>query len=400
MTRTLCHTSGDFMARVLNTLILLQGLHLVKIVSSSGVQATEVSYSSVLQNLPGSLKSYFHQIYSGPLGIRQPQHHLFSLNSYQLGFISIATTSLSAFFVLCAAIFMTNWARSFWNGGRPRLLSPFGSRSNPPKVTENDYSYVTNAEITQPGRTYDQSKKHPPAQSMETVGDTLLLKNGDNSYPVSFPFDSIYDGRLRIQDVKERLAVILGLPRGSERNIQLQSKGLLLNDDRKACRDFGLKNKSLMYFTIDDRQSHSDESTVESESVDDKKKRRRGRKGKKAANKRKDPNLTNQDASLSSRSETPPIQKIQGPMDKLTTLSNHFRTQLVPLCLDFIGSPPDDEKKKEFEYRKLSETMMNEVVLKLDAVETDGDNDAREMRRALVKEAQGVLNKLDAVMGK
>ncbi|POS86296.1 hypothetical protein EPUL_003101 [Erysiphe pulchra] len=388
------------MARVFNTLILLQGLHLVKVASSSGVQAAEVSHSSVLQNIPESLKSYFHQTYPGLLGIRQQQHHLFSLKSYQLGFPSVATTSLSAFFVLCAVILMTNWARSFWNGSRPRLLSPFGSRSHPPKVTENDYSYVTHAEITQPGRTYDKSKKYPPAQSAETVGDTLILKNGDNSYPVRFPVNSIYEGKLRIQDVKERLAAILNLPRGGERNIELQYKGLLLNDDLKACRDFGLQNKSWMYFTIDGKQSHSDESTVESESIEDKKKRRRGRKGKKAANKRKDPISTQQDASLSSRSETPPIQKSQGPIDKLTTLSNHFRTHLVPMCLEFIGSPPGDEKKKEFEYRKLSETMMNEVVLKLDAVETDGDNDAREMRKALVKEAQEVLNKLDAVMGK
>lgn len=399
MTRTSRQYSGVFMAKVFNTLILLQGLHFVKVVSSSEVQATELIQSSVLQNLPESFKKYFHQIYPVLLGVRERPHYSFSLKFYRLGFPSVTVTVLSAFLIFCAATFMTNWARSFWNGGRPRLLSPFGSRSHPPKVTENDYSYVTNAEITQPGRVYDQSKKHPPVQSVETIGDTLILKNGDNSYPVSFPVNSIYEGKLRIQDIKERLAAILNLPKGSERNIELEYKGLPLNDDLKACRDFGLKNKSWIYFTIDGKQGHSDESTLESESVEDKKKRRRGRKGKKAASKRKDPNLTHQD-SISSLSETPPTQKNQGPIDKLTSLSNHFRTHLVPLCLEFIGSPPEDEKKKEFEYRKLSETMMNEVVLKLDAVETDGDNDAREMRRALVKEAQEVLNKLDAKMGK
>ncbi|KAI6246269.1 hypothetical protein HI914_05253 [Erysiphe necator] len=398
-TRTVRHVSGDFMARILCSLVLLQGLQQVTAFSLK-LHAVEANNSSVLQNLPEQLKRFFHHVYSGLHDSHQLQLHLPDLKSFQEGFSSVATTSATIFFLVYLVTLMTNWARSIWNGGRPRLLSPFGSRQHPPKVTENDYSYITSAEITQPGRTYNQTKKPPPGPGIETVGDVLVLKNGVDSYPIRFPVNSIYEGKLRVIDVKERLAAVLNLPRGGERIIDLQYKGISLNEDLKACRDYGLKNESWIYFTIDSKTSHSDESTVDSENPEDKKKRRRGRKGKKAASRRREPSISHQEVSRSSRSVTPPTQRTSGPIDKLTKLSNHLHTNLAPLCYQFIESPPEDEKKKEFEYRKLSETMMNEVVLKLDAVETDGDNDAREMRKAIVKEAQEVLIKLDAVMAK
>lgn len=85
------------------------------------------------------------------------------------------------------------------------------------------------------------------------------------------------------------------------------------------------------------------------------------------------------------------------PMAKLDAIASKFHTELVPLAVQYMNNPPDEKSKREFEYKKLSETILTQIIFKLDGVETEGDPDARLKRKALVKEVQSMLGKLDEV---
>ena len=83
------------------------------------------------------------------------------------------------------------------------------------------------------------------------------------------------------------------------------------------------------------------------------------------------------------------------PMEEIDFLSHKFRTELVPQGLEFISSTPTDAKKRDFDYKRISETILSQIILKSDAVETDGDASAKPRRKQLLMEVQAFLHDVD-----
>lgn len=259
-----------------------------------------------------------------------------------------------------------------------------------PPVTNDDFSYITSEDLNE-GR---------HGRNASAADDILKVKHRGVTWPAHFPPYSISDGKLAVKDVKHRVGLLMGLSDRRTHGMKLLYKGRQLKDADAAVREYGVKNESELMAVVPEEDRREPEEDEELVIVDEEESRSQKRKAKKKASKKKksdrgDDSASNSNLDSPRSPPTPQPHTPLGPMQKLSELEGQFHDKWLPLCLNYIKAPPTGEKKREEEHRKISESIMAQIVLKLDEVDTDGNPDIRTRRKALVKEVQDTLKRLD-----
>lgn len=360
--------------------------------------------------------------------------------------------------ILLLLFSMSSWGGRIWSAGGGRY-SPFAATPSqaPPTVTEADYDYLGPEDIDPPvqhrndGYNFPAPAPHRITRTDSNTPDILILKHRNTIYPLHFPAYAIADGDITVGEVRRRAA--WETKTEDHHRIKLLYKGKKLGDDLRPCRDVGLKQNSEIMCVVSEASSlpshhQSSSSASEDEMIengisgpridvdgtirDDQPRDRSRRKGHRGGRKKKPASSTShpKDSATHLAPEMPystgsgarahspagrdhspapprpapsPAPPAQKPPPKLTNretleaLASRFHTEFVPQCVSFTANPPSDKKTRDFEYKKLSETILAQIILKLDAVETDGDDGLRAKRKELVMETQSMLSALDTV---
>ncbi|GIC93920.1 BAG family molecular chaperone regulator [Aspergillus udagawae] len=324
------------------------------------------------------------------------------------------TVALTVFACAIALVAMSWRFSDLWR------RSPYpAAKTTPPHISDSDYTYLTPEDIVDRPSGYAGAEEDEP--------DTLLLKHRKNTYALHFPAYAINDGALRVGELRRRAAEVTRTPNPAR--IKLLYKGKLLDDDTVPCRAEGLKQQSEVLCVVSEVQpgesTPSEGSEAEAEKADEaprpdevqsggeRRKRNRNRNKKKKGkgrNKTADaaageadglappaelPRPSSAGGSSALPAPSPNLKVLRTPLEQANALITYLRTVLLPLCEAYVAHPPTDPKARDFEHKKLSETILAQVILKADGIEPDGDEAARNARKALVKEAQAALTSLD-----
>ena len=169
--------------------------------------------------------------------------------------------------------------------------------------------------------------------------DVILVRHKGSLYKLKFPAFSLAEGLTLVGHLRQQAAIEFDVEDASR--VTLVYQGKTLKSDAKTCHEEGLKMRSEVLCVVK-----------------------------------------------------------RTPLEEIDFLTQKFRTELVPQGLEFISTQfmsntPAGDKKRDVEYRRVSETILTQILLKFDAIDTEGDSEARLRRKELVKEVQNFLNDLD-----
>ena len=357
---------------------------------------------------------------------------------------AILSTTLVAFLVL---VTMSSWRGPFFDFFR---RSPTYNPVPAPHVSDQDYSYISDGDLDAPPGSrapYGAGGRGAPiggdgggggnGGGDDSSPDILLLKHHKYKYTLEFPAYAIDDGALRVGHLRQRAAEVTRT--ADPDRVKLLYKGKLLDEDSLPCKAEGLKQESEVLCVVSEVQPGevSDPEMMDGgrnvvrgddgggggkKTGKNKKKNGKGKKNKNQKGATTDNIASPVPTPLQQPPPQPPQQQQQPkpqaistsasnlpapapnlknfntPLEQANALTGYFRSELLPPCNAYAAGTPTDTRIRDFEHKKLSETILAQVLLKADGIDSTGDPDARNARKALVKEAQEALNKLDAAL--
>lgn len=99
--------------------------------------------------------------------------------------------------------------------------------------------------------------------------------------------------------------------------------------------------------------------------------------------------------STSMPPSAPNLKNFKTSREQVDALWSYFRRDLLPLCNYYIRFVPVTQNVRDVEHRKLSETILSQVLVNADGINIL-DEPTRKSRHRLVDEAQETLNRLDS----
>ncbi|KAJ5500358.1 hypothetical protein LT330_002179 [Penicillium expansum] len=323
-----------------------------------------------------------------------------------------------ALFAAVAVCLFTVAAMSWRNPLKMLRRSPSYAPASNPQVSDGDFSYITSSDIAD-----------PPVDDADP--DIIALRHRGTIYPLRFRAYAIDDGALTIGDLREAAAESTGA--GHPDCVRLLYKGKLLKDNARTCKAEGLKQHSEVLCVVSeagagspsdgsDDNGHNipvttaaptppplprptsagDASSPPTPTIGKSKNKKKKRNGKKSPIGTEAPGPSRPPRPTSSGNSgvpapPPNLKLLRTPLEQVTALAGWFEQEMKPLCEEYIANPPTDPKKRDYEHKKLAETILAQIQLKADGIEPNGDEMARSARRALIKDTQVVLGELDRV---
>lgn len=374
---------------------------------------------------------------------------------------TLVTTTLLAAAILAVLFSATMSWRNFWRRNNTASAPPHVSDQDYSYITPNDIGpsssadygdHRTPAAARRPGSREDAGARAATDgandYSNDSDPDILLLKHHKYKYTLAFPAYAIDDGALRVGDLRRRAADVTRTP--DPERVKLLYKGKLLDEDSVSCKAEGMKQESEVLCVVSEVHpgevsdvemedgSNAGQSSVAGVGAEEgigsggsrtgskKKNRKKNNKNKKdktqqggpppppttssqaqqptpaqpiPQQQQKQPSKGISTSASSLPAPAPNLKNFTSAHDQVHALSSYLHSELHPLCDEYAANTPTEAKLRDFEHKKLSETILAQVLLKADGIDPEGNPDTRNGRKQLVRDAQGLLTSLDQAKG-